>query len=307
MEQIKKKNEELIKAKDNFDKIIKNYKLQVDQKDDEINKLKEKNLFLNRKLKNLEDKRHIKLNNSIENKTETFSFLHDQDLSDIGRLNNKKLFVKNIKRNHYNNSSINNNIIHKKFLNRNMSLSTINYNQLEYNTNIIRKSSNKNNSNDSVSFFTNKFDDSLNNNNISRNNISKNSKYSKGLKIDKSKIPVNITNNNYNVQKNNVLINLNNINLEKLKIQKKLAEYRKMIDKKINNLKRGNYNNHKKTKSSLKKERNLDRSNYFRNSHYNKNFEKSCYIKSSDLEKINTSYRLSKRDSSYNFERIKKK
>lgn len=307
MEQIKKKNEELIKAKDNFDKIIKNYKLQVDQKDDEINKLKEKNLFLNRKLKNLEDKRHIKLNNSIENKTETFSFLHDQDLSDIGRLNNKKLFVKNIKRNHYNNSSINNNIIHKKFLNRNMSLSTINYNQLEYNTNIIRKSSNKNNSNDSVSFFTNKFDDSLNNNNISRNNISKNSKYSKGLKIDKSKIPVNITNNNYNVQKNNVLINLNNINLEKLKIQKKLAEYRKMIDKKINNLKRGNYNNHKKTKSLLKKERNLDRSNYFRNSQYNKNFEKSCYIKSSDLEKINTSYRLSKRDSSYNFERIKKK
>ena len=191
-----------------------------------------------------------------------------------------------------------------------MSLSTINFNQLDYNTNIIRKSSNKNNSiNESVSFLINKFDESLNNNN-SRNNISKQSKQNKCLKIDKSKVPVNITNNNYNVQKNNVLINLNNLNIEKLKIQKKLAEYRKMIDRKINNLKRNNFNRNnvnKKRKASLNKDKNFDKLNSFRNSEYNKNFEKSCFIKSTDLEKIKTSFRMTKRDSSYNIERTKRK
>jgi hypothetical protein len=205
--------------------------------------LKEKNIFLNKKIKSLEESKNLNITNSIDNKSESFSFVNNnQNIFENGKNKKRKIFVKNMKKNHYISSSVDNNINHKKFINRNMSLSTINYNQLEYNTNVIKKSSNKNNSvNESVSFYLNKFDDSLNNNN-SRNNASKISKQTKRLKIDRSKIPVNITNNNYNVQKNNVLINLNNINLEKLKIQRKLAEYRKMIDKKINNLKKGSSN-----------------------------------------------------------------
>ena len=273
--------------------------------------MKEKNIFLNKKIKSLEESKILNITNSIDNKSESFSFVNNnQNIFENGKNKKTKLFVKNIKKNHYINSSVDNNINHKKFINRNMSLSTINYNQLEYNTNVIKKSSNKNNSvNESVSFYLNKFDDSLNNNN-SRNNASKISKQTKRLKIDRSKIPVNITNNNYNVQKNNVLINLNNINLEKLKIQRKLAEYRKMIDKKINNLKKGSSNKiniNKKKKTSLKKERNFDKLNSFRNSEYNRKFEKSCFINSNELEKISTSFRISKRDSSYNIERKKRK
>ena len=269
-------------------------------------------MFLNKKIKSLEASKNLNITNSIDNKSESNSFLNNNQNNIFENGNNKKrkIFVKNIKKNHYLNSSVDNNIIHKKFINRNMPLSTINYNQLEYNTNIVKKSSNKNNSvNESVSFYLNKFDDSLNNNN-SRNNISKISKQTKRLKIDRSKIPVNITNNNYNVQKNNVLINLNNINLEKLKIQRKLAEYRKMIDKKINNLKRGSSNKiniNKKRKTSLKKEKNFDKLSSFRNSEYNRKFEKSCFINSKDFEKINTSFRITKRDNSYNVERKKRK
>ena len=40
---------------------MKTYKLQIEEKDREISKLKEKNMFLNKKLKNLEDKRSINI------------------------------------------------------------------------------------------------------------------------------------------------------------------------------------------------------------------------------------------------------
>ena len=65
-----------------------------------------------------------------------------------------------------------------------------------------------------------------------------------------------MTNNNYNMNKSNVMINLNtsivgdNLNLEKLKIEQKLIEYRKLIDKKINELminKKRNINQKKKS------------------------------------------------------------
>ena len=51
---------------------------------------------------------------------------------------------------------------------------------------------------------------------------------------------LSITNNTYNRSKNNILINLNpknmNVNMEKLKVQKKLYEYQKLIDQKLNEL-----------------------------------------------------------------------
>ena len=307
---MKKKNNELLKAKEDFDKIIKNYKFQIDEKNEEIIQLKEKNILLNKKLKNFEEKKSIKNNNSIDNISGSISFIqNNKELSEYKKSNNKRIFIKNIKRNHFANSSLNNSINHKNFFNKNMSLSMINYNHIDYNTNI-KKSSNKNNSlNEIVSLYLNKIDENLNNNNM-RNVASRNSKAGKIYKNEKFKSAINITNNNYNFQKNNVLINLNNINVEKLKIQKKLAEYRKMIDRKIYNLKSKNsrkVNWNKKKKTSLKNERNFDKLNSLRITQNNKNLEKSCFIKSINLEKINSSYRLTKRDSSYNFERNQKK
>ena len=272
-------------------------------------------MFLNKKLKNLEDKRAININNSMENnKSESASFINSNpNVSDLIKNSSKKLYIKNIKRHHNFHSSASNNIIYKKLMNKNISLSTINYNQLEYNSNINKKSTNKNNSmNESMSFYISKIDDNINNNN-SRNNQNKNFKNIKSIKLDKSKVPVNITNNNYNVQKNNVLITLNSINLEKMKIQKKLAEYKKLIDKKINNLRKNNINKLKVNKSRkkslfMRKGLKFEKVDSFRNSEYDvKSLEKSVFIKTRDLDKNNTSYRSLKRDSSYNIERKKKK
>ena len=147
--------------------------------------------------------------------------------------------------------------------NKNITLSDINNNRSEYSTLLDKKNSNsilkKNKSvNESINYYLSKIEDKLKN---SRNYLFKNHVINKKkLKIIKSKVPVNITNNNYNVNKNHVLITLNNINLEKLKIKKKLAAYNKMIDKKISNLKKNNIkkiNDCKRKKSSIIKERRI--------------------------------------------------
>ena len=132
----------------------------------------------------------------------------------------------------------------------------------------------------------------------------KNVNISKSIKLDqKVKNPVNITNNNYN---NSVLINLNTINLEKLKLQQKLAEYRKMIDKRINSLKR-NYklnSNYKKKKSiKMKKEQKFEKMNSFRDCKNKR--DSSSFIKKKIIDKINISYKKIKRDNSCNIERKK--
>ena len=274
-------------------------------------------------MKSLEEKKKMNMNmtNSIDNnKLESISFVNNnQDISEISKSFKKKMHIKR-NCNYYPNlhSYLNNNVIHKKLINKNMSLSTINYNQVDdFSSHLNKKSSNKNHSvNESISYYLNKIDESLNNNNInnnSRNNFGKIPKNAKFINVEKSKgQPVNITNNNYNVQKNNVLINLNNINLEKLKLQRKLAEYRKMIDRKINSLKKGNINKKKnsayrngKSSIKLKKDGKNDRLNSSRIS--NNDVEKSFFIKRTGLEKINTSFKINKRDTSYNFERTKKK
>lgn len=274
-------------------------------------------------MKSLEEKKKMNMNmtNSIDNnKLESISFVNNnQDISEISKSFKKKMHIKR-NCNYYPNlhSYLNNNVIHKKLINKNMSLSTINYNQVDdFSSHLNKKSSNKNHSvNESISYYLNKIDESLNNNNInnnSRNNFGKIPKNAKFINVEKSKgQPVNITNNNYNVQKNNVLINLNNINLEKLKLQRKLAEYRKMIDRKINSLKKGNINKKKnsayrngKSSIKLKKDGKNDRLNSSRIS--NNDIEKSFFIKRTGLEKINTSFKINKRDTSYNFERTKKK
>ena len=79
--------------------------------------MKEKNIFLNKKIKSLEESKNLNITNSIDNKSESFSFINNnQNIFENGKNKKRKIFVKNIKKNHYINSSVDNNINHKKFI-----------------------------------------------------------------------------------------------------------------------------------------------------------------------------------------------
>ena len=303
---------ELTKSKQNYDKIIESYKLKLNIKDDEINKLKEKNLILTKKIKNFENRKFIIINNSIDNNScsESYFVSSNREPSDLSKNIRDKMNMKKIyKFNPSFHSSINNNnVINKKIINRKMSLPTFNFSQLDLSSLINKKKSKKENSiNDSVSLFFNKIEQNIyGTNNNSRNNMIKNYNITKSIKLEqKGKNPVNITNNNYN---NRVLINLNTINLEKLKLQKKLAEYRKIIDKRINSLKR-NYklNSNRKNNKSIKieKEQIYDKIDSFKDCKNKR--DSSCFVKKKIFDKINISYKKIKRDNSCNIEGKKRK
>ena len=303
---------ELTKSKQNNDKIIESYKLKLNIKDDEINKLKEKNLILTKKIKNFENRKFIIINNSIDNNScsESYFVSSNREPSDLSKNIRDKMNMKKIyKFNPSFHSSINNNnVINKKIINRKMSLPTFNFSQLDLSSLINKKKSKKENSiNDSVSLFFNKIEQNIyGTNNNSRNNMIKNYNITKSIKLEqKGKNPVNITNNNYN---NRVLINLNTINLEKLKLQKKLAEYRKIIDKRINSLKR-NYklNSNRKNNKSIKieKEQIYDKNDSFKD--FKNKRDRSCFVKKKIFDKINISYKKIKRDNSCNIEGKKRK
>ena len=303
---------ELTKSKQNYDKIIESYKLKLNIKDDEINKLKEKNLILTKKIKNFENRKFIIINNSIDNNScsESYFVSSNREPSDLSKNIRDKMNMKKIyKFNPSFHSSINNNnVINKKIINRKMSLPTFNFSQLDLSSLINKKKSKKENSiNDSVSLFFNKIEQNIyGTNNNSRNNMIKNYNITKSIKLEqKGKNPVNITNNNYN---NRVLINLNTINLEKLKLQKKLAEYRKIIDKRINSLKR-NYklNSNRKNNKSMKieKEQKYDKNDSFKDCKNKR--DRTCFVKKKIFDKINISYKKIKRDNSCNIEGKKRK
>ena len=303
---------ELTKSKQNYDKIIESYKLKLNIKDDEINKLKEKNLILTKKIKNFENRKFIIINNSIDNNScsESYFVSSNREPSDLSKNIRDKMNMKKIyKFNPSFHSSINNNnVINKKIINRKMSLPTFNFSQLDLSSLINKKKSKKENSiNDSISLFFNKIEQNIyGTNNNSRNNMIKNYNITKSIKLEqKGKNPVNITNNNYN---NRVLINLNTINLEKLKLQKKLAEYRKIIDKRINSLKR-NYklNSNRKNNKSMKieKEQKYDKNDSFKDCKNKR--DSSCIVKKNIFDKINISYKKIKRDNSCNIEGKKRK
>ena len=127
----------------------------------------------------------------------------------------------------------NTDIIDKKMNNKNMNLSFINSNREEYAWNLDNKK--KKSMNEDMKVYLSKNENKLVS---SRNSLYKKDKIFNDIKLNKSKISADKTNNNYNEIKNHALVTLNTINLEKLKIQKKLAEYNKLIDKKIIKLKK---------------------------------------------------------------------
>ena len=210
--------------------------------------------FYNRSNSSINDKN----NNSSKNHS---NILYNKNIENLKKLNTKKLLLRNM-------SDCN---IDSK--------NTINYNYKKIN--LFSYNNNKNSSiNESISNYIYKinegeFNNELNNiskiNSNKKNNNNNNNNISNITnKINKLKIPVNITNKNYNMNKNNVMINLstniisNNLNIEKLKIQQKLVEYRKLIDEKINELtnnKKKYLNQNKKiAKSSINKNYNNKKS-----------------------------------------------
>ena len=284
LEELTKQIDNYLKHKNNFQQNEKKYKIELENKEKEINQLKEKIDLLNKNIKDLENK--IKINKNIieeQKKQQLNSTIHNsqEEISDYKKINcslsklNLKAFNKrNINNFHNtNNSNITNNsktifqnlqnqkrINTKKLLLRNMSGTNIDL----YNIyNLKKKNIISNFSiNDSIGNYLYKKNNESEFHNASRDNsynfkITNNnrSQINNNNKL-KLKLPMNITNNNYNMNKNNVMINLStnivsdNLNLEKLKVQQKLVEYRKLIDKKINELV-----NNKKRKTNQNKKR----------------------------------------------------
>ena len=134
---------------------------------------------------------------------------------------NIKKTMSNIKQSRNNNffSIINRHINKKNGISQQNTIININsYQQKNYSTNNLRK----------------------NNSNNNRNKNFINSNRNKNYKLNShNNSSLNITNNTYNMNKNNIMINYPknvNVNIEKLKVQKKLSEYQKLIDQKLNEL-----------------------------------------------------------------------
>ena len=294
LQELTKQIEDYLKQKSNFVENEKKYKIELEKKNKEIIQMKEKIDLLNKNIKDLENQINNRTIEQLNQKSNNNTHNNQDEIIDYKNFNyslsqqNFKTFnIRNVK-NIYNknNSNItnitnNNNKITlfnqnlqnqkkfntKKLLLRNMSGTNIDSYNID---NSIKKSliSNYNNKNNSINESTGNYlykinesefnniskDNSINYKKINNNNANSNNK----LKL---KLPVNITNNNYNMNKNNVMINLStnivsdNINLEKLKVQQKLVEYRKLIDKKINELinnkKRNTNQNKKRVKSTF--------------------------------------------------------
>ena len=282
-----------------MDKIIKSCSLKLEEKEKEINELKEKEIFLNKKIKTLEKTNFVNISNTIynNNKSEAFSLINSNNKinKDMSGESYKKYPIKIIKRNKNSSndlSSFNNNINKKKNNNHSSTaISTINLNQSE--SNIFKKTvklnSNKNNTLDENIKICLKKNARKNLNNNSRNTFRKNSY----IKI--AKVSTNITNHNYNAQKNNILINLNSINMEKKIIQQKLQKYLKIINTKINNLKDKNYRKmgiYKQSKSFHNRNASSDRNDSIKNSEgKNKKLVKSSLINSTLFEKFDITNR----------------
>ena len=299
LEDLSKQVEDFIKEAKSFEQAKNKYKKELKEKDSEIEKkekeiseLKEKIEELNKNIKNMENQI-----NAAEEKSKSIN-CSQEEITDYRKINcnltqhncSKKKNIRNIKNKFYGtNSSIhhknkkfllskhleNKKIDTKKLLLRSMSSTNIdpNYPLANYKNskqNMISNYNTKNKSiiNENLSNYLYKVNESeLNDvtyNNSHNHIINKKSKNDSFTKVDnqlKLKLPLNITNHNYNMNKNNVMINLStnvvngNFNIEKMKVQQKLVEYQKLIDKKIkklmNNKKNNTINKIKRTKSII--------------------------------------------------------
>jgi hypothetical protein len=284
----------LTNEKNNLEKIEESYKSQLENKEKDIIQLQTKIAILNKNIKNSFKK--IYVNSSLQEKSSNINYNQDESgytknninnedstLMNQTRLSKNQDIIKNLKnkRCFYNQSNFNN-------LNENLALY---YKYLDENKTISKKPFDKNNSASNIYLHNSisssnlsgknyiyKYDNKnfkqndnsipnlLKNANLTRENSYNNLNFqNKGYNVSsKSNLSYNITNNTFNMNKNNVMINLNtsikgdNLNIEKMKVQQRLAEYRKLIDLKIDSLmkdKKRKFFNIRKANNSCKVEK----------------------------------------------------
>ena len=266
---MKNEVQKLTNEKNNFEKKEESYKSQLENKEKDIIQLQTKIAVLNKNIKTSFKK--IYVNSSLQDKSSNINYNQDESAYTKNNINNEDSTLinqtklsknqdinKNLKnkRCFYNQSNINN-------LNENLALY---YKYLDENKNTSKKPIDKNNSASNI-YLHNSINSSnlsgknyiykYDNKNFKQNdnsipnlpknaNLTRENSYNniylqnKGYNASsKSNLSYNITNNTFNMNKNNVMINLNtsmkgdNLNLEKLRVQQRLAEYRKLIDLKI--------------------------------------------------------------------------
>ena len=291
---------------ENLNKIINTYKTNLSDKDKEIYKLKEKEIFLSKKIMGLEKRKNINISNSIDDKSNTnnnsISLLSAINLETSGK-KYKKFPIKIIKRKNNPNFNIksifsNSQIMNKKYHQNTNIFATIYHNNHDCHTYKFKKnkllnlSKTKNNSMDKNNRINLVNSIERIENQISRNNTKKNSY------LNISKMQANIRNNYYNIQNNSLLMNLNNKIHEKVTLKRKLDDYLIMINGKINNLKNKVEKKnppHKKLKSSLIRRSRLDKLNTLKNSNEKKKFYDSSLNNSINFEKMNITHRNNKK------------
>ena len=262
----------MINEKNNFEKTEESYKSQLENKEKDIILLQTKIAVLNKNIKNSFQKKYV--NSSLQEKSSNINYNQDEsgyirnniNNEDSTLINQTKLsknqdIIKNLKNKRcFNNQSNFNN------LNDNLALY---YKYLDENKNISKKPIDKNNSASNIYLHNSISSSNLSgknyiykydNKNYKQNdnsipnlpqnaNLTRENSYNnlyfqnRGYNASsKSNLSYNITNNTFNMNKNNVMINLNtsnkgdNLNIEKLRVQQRLAEYRKLIDLKIDYL-----------------------------------------------------------------------
>ena len=243
------------------------------------NSVENKKIYIN---SSLHEKSSNNINYNQDESLNTKRNIKNED-SCCSCLSNLSKYPKNNKKvikNYYNQTNLN-------IINNNLDLY---YKYLDYDKNNLKKSSYKRNSSSNIYL-----DKSNKLKNIERKKFLSN--YDKKFtvqdnstdnnnpkdKIKKLKYPSNLTQKAFNMNRNNLMINLNtnivgdNLINEKLKVQKNLAEYRKLIDMKIDELinnKKRKVSNRKKKYNSCEKENKIyyiDKKQFKKISKYNDN------------------------------------
>lgn len=217
---MKKEVQKLTNEKNNFEKKEESYKSQLENKEKDIIQLQTKIAVLNKNIKTSFKK--IYVNSSLQDKSSNINYNQDESAYTKNNINNEDSIL-------------------------------INQTKLSKNQDINKNLKNINSSNISGKNYIYKYDNkNFKQNDNSMPNLPKNANLTRENSYNniylqnrgynassKSNLSYNITNNTFNMNKNNVMTNLNtsikgdNLNIEKLRVQQRLAEYRKLIDLKI--------------------------------------------------------------------------
>ena len=180
-------------------------------------------------MRNNNNQNNLSMNNINDNISLYYKYLNYDKNTGLRKSLDKNNSAPNIYLHNSNNSS---NVNRKKFISN--YLKKINNGNIASSINLLSKNSDINFATKDNNSFLNANNTKNNNNNYYNNNYSS--------KNNLTKLPFNNNNNTVNMNKNKSNINLTtsilgeNLNLEKYKVQQKLSEYRKLIDKKIDDL-----------------------------------------------------------------------